>query len=228
MPSENGAHADGDRRRSGSRRSKTIDLGQGMRPMGTQHESRRQVLYVSTGRSKMAMILDTSTNTDHRDPYEAGRPSVGHRPLARREDALHCQRTVRRCVGHRHRIARWSRRRSLSVTDRGALPSSRRHEAARALASPLASAAAPRRSVAAPVRRHPERQGARRVGRIRVLTPMFAFRSRGTVAGEARTDADGRFEVAVTADGARDVLVTAWGSRRPRRSVAAGCTDAWR
>jgi YVTN family beta-propeller protein len=41
---------------------KTIDLGKGMRPMGTRMSPDGKYLYVSTGRSKMAMVLDTSTN----------------------------------------------------------------------------------------------------------------------------------------------------------------------
>jgi len=44
----------------------------------------------------------------------------------------------------------------------------------------------------------------------------------GTVAGEARTDAGGRFEVAVSADGARDVLVTAPGFAASSTTVPAG------
>jgi YVTN family beta-propeller protein len=42
---------------------RTIDLGQGMRPMGTEVSPDGRFLYVSTGRSKMVLILDTSTNT---------------------------------------------------------------------------------------------------------------------------------------------------------------------
>jgi YVTN family beta-propeller protein len=42
--------------------AKTIDLGKGMRPMGTQMSADGKFLYVSTGRSKLAMILDTSTD----------------------------------------------------------------------------------------------------------------------------------------------------------------------
>ena len=44
----------------------------------------------------------------------------------------------------------------------------------------------------------------------------------GTVAGEARTDAGGRFELAVSADGARDVLVTAPGFAASSTTVPAG------
>src|SRR5207247_11390798 len=44
----------------------------------------------------------------------------------------------------------------------------------------------------------------------------------GTVAGATRTDADGRFQVAVSADGARDVLVTAAGFAPSRPRVPAG------
>jgi YVTN family beta-propeller protein len=42
--------------------SKTIDLGKGMRPMGTHMSADGKLLYVSTGRSKMALVLDTSTD----------------------------------------------------------------------------------------------------------------------------------------------------------------------
>ena len=41
---------------------KTINLGTGMRPMGTAVAPDGQHLYVSTGRSKMVLILDTATN----------------------------------------------------------------------------------------------------------------------------------------------------------------------
>jgi YVTN family beta-propeller protein len=41
---------------------KTIDLGKGIRPMGTRMSPDGKYLYVSTGRSKMAVILDTTTN----------------------------------------------------------------------------------------------------------------------------------------------------------------------
>jgi outer membrane receptor protein involved in Fe transport len=44
----------------------------------------------------------------------------------------------------------------------------------------------------------------------------------GNVAGETQTDANGRFEVAVTAGGARDVVVTAPGFAPASASVAAG------
>ncbi len=44
----------------------------------------------------------------------------------------------------------------------------------------------------------------------------------GNVAGETQTDANGRFEVAVTADGKRDVVVTAPGFAPASTSVAAG------
>jgi YVTN family beta-propeller protein len=42
---------------------KTIDLGKGMRPMGTKMAPDGKHLYVTTGRSKMVLILDTATNT---------------------------------------------------------------------------------------------------------------------------------------------------------------------
>jgi YVTN family beta-propeller protein len=41
---------------------KTITLGEGIRPMGTAMAKDGKHLYVSTGRSKMVFILDTSTN----------------------------------------------------------------------------------------------------------------------------------------------------------------------
>jgi YVTN family beta-propeller protein len=41
---------------------KTIDLGTGMRPMGTAVASDGAHLYVTTGRSKMLLILDTAKN----------------------------------------------------------------------------------------------------------------------------------------------------------------------
>jgi YVTN family beta-propeller protein len=41
---------------------KTIDLGKGMRPMGTRMSTDGKLLYVSTGRSKLAMVLDTATD----------------------------------------------------------------------------------------------------------------------------------------------------------------------
>jgi YVTN family beta-propeller protein len=42
---------------------KTIDLGEGMRPMGTAVSPDGKFLYVTTGRSKMLLIVDTGTNT---------------------------------------------------------------------------------------------------------------------------------------------------------------------
>jgi len=42
--------------------SKTIDLGKGMRPMGTRMSPDGKFLFVSTGRSKMALVLDTATD----------------------------------------------------------------------------------------------------------------------------------------------------------------------
>ena len=45
---------------------KTIDLGKGMRPMGTAMSSDGKFLYISTGRSKMAV------GTRHRDQYRRG------------------------------------------------------------------------------------------------------------------------------------------------------------
>jgi YVTN family beta-propeller protein len=53
---------------------KTIDLGKGMRPMGTQMSPDGKFLYISTGRSKMALILDTTTN------MVVGSVEVGVRP----------------------------------------------------------------------------------------------------------------------------------------------------
>ena len=41
---------------------KTIDLGKGMRAMGTLMAPDGKHLYVTTGRSKMVLILDTATN----------------------------------------------------------------------------------------------------------------------------------------------------------------------
>jgi YVTN family beta-propeller protein len=41
---------------------KTIKLGDGMRPMGTAMASDGKHLYVTTGRSKMVLILDTTKN----------------------------------------------------------------------------------------------------------------------------------------------------------------------
>jgi YVTN family beta-propeller protein len=41
---------------------KTIDLGKGMRPMGTKMAPDGKRLYVTTGRSKMVLFLDTATN----------------------------------------------------------------------------------------------------------------------------------------------------------------------
>ena len=41
---------------------KTIDLGMGMRPMGTKVAADGKHLYVTTGRSKMVLVLDTATN----------------------------------------------------------------------------------------------------------------------------------------------------------------------
>ena len=41
---------------------KTIDLGKGMRPMGTVMAPDGKHLYVTTGRSKMMLVLDTATN----------------------------------------------------------------------------------------------------------------------------------------------------------------------
>jgi YVTN family beta-propeller protein len=41
---------------------KTISLGTGMRPMGTAMASDGKHLYVTTGRSKMVLTLDTATN----------------------------------------------------------------------------------------------------------------------------------------------------------------------
>jgi YVTN family beta-propeller protein len=41
---------------------KTIDLGKGMRAMGTAMAPDGKHLYVTTGRSKMVLVLDTATN----------------------------------------------------------------------------------------------------------------------------------------------------------------------
>jgi YVTN family beta-propeller protein len=41
---------------------KTINLGTGMRPMGTVMAPDGKTLYVSTGRSKMVLMLDTAKN----------------------------------------------------------------------------------------------------------------------------------------------------------------------
>ncbi len=41
---------------------RTIDLGKGMRPMGTRVSPDGKFLYISTGRSKMAVMLDTASN----------------------------------------------------------------------------------------------------------------------------------------------------------------------
>ena len=61
MPSENGATLSLiDTKRLAT--VKTIKLGEGMRPMGTVMAQDGKHLYVSTGRSKMVFILDTSTN----------------------------------------------------------------------------------------------------------------------------------------------------------------------
>ena len=53
---------------------KTIDLGTGMRPMGTKMSADGKQLYVTTGRSKMVLFLDTATNTI------AGSVEAGARP----------------------------------------------------------------------------------------------------------------------------------------------------
>jgi hypothetical protein len=45
---------------------KTIDLGKGMRPMGTRMSADGKFLYVSTGRSKQAMVLDTADRQGRR------------------------------------------------------------------------------------------------------------------------------------------------------------------
>jgi YVTN family beta-propeller protein len=42
--------------------AKTIDLGKGMRPMGTRMTADGKFLFISTGRSKMALVLDTATD----------------------------------------------------------------------------------------------------------------------------------------------------------------------
>ena len=64
---------------------KTITLGEGIRPMGTAMAKDGKHLYVSTGRSKMVFILDTSTNK------VVGSIEAGQRPWGSR-----CRQTARR------------------------------------------------------------------------------------------------------------------------------------
>jgi YVTN family beta-propeller protein len=42
---------------------KTIDLGKGMRPMGTAASPDGKFMFVTTGRSRMLTIIDTATDT---------------------------------------------------------------------------------------------------------------------------------------------------------------------
>jgi YVTN family beta-propeller protein len=61
VPSENGATVtviDAYRLEA----TKTIALGDGMRPMGTAVSRDGKLLYVTTGRSKMLVVIDTATN----------------------------------------------------------------------------------------------------------------------------------------------------------------------
>src|SRR5258705_9384349 len=55
-----------------------------------------------------------------------------------------------------------------------------------------------------------------------VADAAVRVQSAGTLAGETRTDADGRFEVAVAADGALDIVVTAVGFAQSSTTVPAG------
>ena len=61
VPSENGATITVIDTRA-LKATKTIDLGKGMRPMGTAISRDGKELYVTTGRSKMLLIVDTATN----------------------------------------------------------------------------------------------------------------------------------------------------------------------
>ena len=54
--------------------TRTIALGQEMRPMGTATSRDGKELYVTTGRSKMLLIIDTTTNA------VVGSVEVGTRP----------------------------------------------------------------------------------------------------------------------------------------------------
>ena len=79
---------------------KTIKLGDGIRPMGTVMAKDGKHLYVSTGRSKMVLTIDTATNKVA--GIGRGRSAaVGHRAVAGRQDAVHGERAVGRCVDRR-------------------------------------------------------------------------------------------------------------------------------
>ena len=53
---------------------KTIDLGKGMRPMGTASSPDGRFMFVTTGRSRMLTIIDTTSET------VVGSIDVGQRP----------------------------------------------------------------------------------------------------------------------------------------------------
>jgi len=53
---------------------KTIDLGKGMRPMGTVAAPDGKHIYVTTGRSKMVLVVDTATNKVTRSVEAGDRP----------------------------------------------------------------------------------------------------------------------------------------------------------
>ena len=70
--------------------SKTIDLGKGMRPMGLRMSADGKLLYVSTGRSKMALVLDTATDkSSHRS-----KPAIGRGASAFRRTRRLCTRRM--------------------------------------------------------------------------------------------------------------------------------------
>ena len=120
-----GERRDADRRRHARRSasSRQIDLGKGMRPMGTVASPDGKFVYVTTGRSRMLLIVDTSTNA------VVGSVDAGERPWgvaisADGKSALHGERSFERRLGHRRSRPDASSRRFRSVEARGARCSS--------------------------------------------------------------------------------------------------------
>ncbi len=101
VPSENGATLSLiDTKRMAT--IKTIKLADGMRPMGTVMAQGRQ--------ASLRLDRPQQDGADDRHGDEQGgglgrgrSAAVGHRALAGREDAVHGERAIRRCVDHRRR-----------------------------------------------------------------------------------------------------------------------------
>ena len=83
----------------------TIQLsGELIRPMGGAASPDGSQVFISTGRGKNVVVIDTG-DQQAGGLHRGGRPPVGHRHVARRQDAVHGQRAVERRVDRRSRDA---------------------------------------------------------------------------------------------------------------------------